>query len=346
MSPIDTNAPCGDDLEYDPEFVVLSAQMAAKLDAQYGDFVGVPEPVNWTEVERDCQRLMTRSKDMRLAILFTRCRTKLAAALGLAEGIGLLAAWLTAFPDTLHPQPHRDEEREAALEIRMNAIQALIDPDGLLSDIREIWLTRSAPTRLQIRDVERAFAYPRPNDALAPESVAQQLEDLRRHEPEAFAGFDSALASLISVKSWCEDRLGAYQPDFSSLERLFGRLAYGDTQFSARPVTALSVELTSPGADAVAENSTTQFLPLKCDLDVYRTAISSLPAETATRDAALCRIREARHWFEQNEPSSPVPVLLYRAEKFVGKRFSDVVKAIPPDLLADWEAELQFPPAS
>ncbi|WP_173819740.1 ImpA family type VI secretion system protein, partial [Paraburkholderia piptadeniae] len=75
MAPISAGSPCGSDLEYDPEFVVLSASVAAKATAQYGDFVGTPEPVNWSDVDRDCRRLMVRSKDVRLAVLFTRCRT-------------------------------------------------------------------------------------------------------------------------------------------------------------------------------------------------------------------------------------------------------------------------------
>jgi type VI secretion system protein ImpA len=52
-------------------------------------------------------------------------------------------------------------------------------------------------------------------------------------------------------------------------------------------------------------------------------------------------MRDARHWFEQHEPSSPIPVLLRRAEQFVGKPYVDVVKAIPADLLAQWESEQQ-----
>jgi len=57
------------------------------------------------------------------------------------------------------------------------------------------------------------------------------------------------------------------------------------------------------------------------------------------RHAALELIREARHWFEQHEPSSPIPVLLRRAEQFVGKRYAEVVKAISPEMLAQWESD-------
>jgi type VI secretion system protein ImpA len=62
------------------------------------------------------------------------------------------------YPDTIHPQLEVDTDPDAALAIRANAIQALTDSDGLLSDLREIPLAKSTATRLQMRDVERAFA--------------------------------------------------------------------------------------------------------------------------------------------------------------------------------------------
>jgi type VI secretion system protein ImpA len=56
------------------------------------------------------------------------------------------------------------------------------------------------------------------------------------------------------------------------------------------------------------------------------------------RHAALELIREARQWFDIHEPSSPVPVLLRRAEQMVGKRYAEVVRAIPAELLAQWDS--------
>lgn len=345
MAPVDTTSPCGADLEYDPEFVVLSAKAVAKTDAQYGNFVGSPDPVNWSDVDRDCRRLMVRSKDMRLAVLFTRCRTRLAGAAGLAEGTGMLAAWLDAFPGAIHPQLDADADRDAALEIRMNALQALTDADGLLADVREIALTKSTATRLQVRDVERAFAHPRPGDALAPESVTRQLDDLRAQQPATMAGFDEAFASLAAIDGWSREHLGAYAPDLSALARplrhLVGRewqdtLAIGEDREVAADAVPFVDEV--PGADEPAlDGSSTTRDAGTADL-VSVSGRSRRAAVAADRHAALDLIREARQWFEQHEPSSPIPVLLRRAEQLVGKRYAEVVRAIPADLLAEWES--------
>ncbi|MDR5836985.1 type VI secretion system ImpA family N-terminal domain-containing protein [Caballeronia sp. LZ034LL] len=327
MTPLDPAAPCGVDLEYDPECVVLFAQAVARVDAQYGDFVGTAEPVNWSEIERDCRRLMQRSKDIRLAILFTRCRTRLASAHGLADGLGVLSAWLTAYGDTIHPQQGVDEDRDAAQEIRMNALQTLTDTNGLLADVRDIALVRSSVARLQVRDVERAFAQPRPSDALSAQSVSQQLRDLRIRQPDVLAGFDLALHSLGLIDAWNREKLGAFAADLAPLKRVLERVV------GEGPVERAAVELEEPEEAEKPEQASSPANPSPIPDEPHNEI--TLPG----RDAALHAIRDARHWFEAHEPSSPIPVLLRRAERFVGKRYGEAVKAIPAAVLAEWEAE-------
>ncbi|EIF31109.1 hypothetical protein BCh11DRAFT_06625 [Burkholderia sp. Ch1-1] len=341
MTPVDAAAPCGIDLEYDPEFVVLAAKMTARQDAQYGDFVGSPEPVNWSDVDRDCRRLMARSKDMRLAVLFARCRTRLGGAAGLAEGVGLLAAWLAAFPDQIHPQPGVDADREAALEIRMNALQALTDADGLLADVREIALTKATATRLQMRDIERAFAQPRPSDALAPESVTRQLDDLRSQQQETLAGFDEAFAGLTAIDTWGREHLGAHAPDLSTLRRLLRHVAPGGVRTARAKAGIVTVDPSSVDQrveDAMRDSpAAREAQAVRADIDM--SAGEGAGTAPIDRHAALELVRQAREWFEKSEPSSPVPLLLRRAELLVGKRYAEVVKAIPAELLVQWDGE-------
>ncbi|MDR5782325.1 type VI secretion system ImpA family N-terminal domain-containing protein [Caballeronia sp. LZ065] len=327
MTPLDPAAPCGVDLEYDPECVVLFAQAVARADAQYGDFVGTAEPVNWSEIERDCRRLMQRSKDIRLAVLFTRCRTRLAGAQGLADGLGVLSAWLTSYGETIHPQTGVDEDRDAALEIRMNALQTLTDTNGLLADVRDIAFVRSSVARLQVRDVERAFAQPRPSDALPVKSVMQQLRDLRIRQPEVLAGFDLALHSLGLIDAWNRQQLAAFAADLAPLKRALERVV------GEGPVDRALMEPDAPKAPKEAEQASGSANPSPPPDDPLNE--STLPG----RDAALHAMRDARHWFEAHEPSSPIPVLLRRAERFVGKRYGEAVKAIPAAVLAEWDAE-------
>ena len=72
--PISAECPCGPDLEYDPEYLLLFTRAAPREEAQYGDFVSTPETINWAELERDARRLLMRSKDIRILVVLLRCR--------------------------------------------------------------------------------------------------------------------------------------------------------------------------------------------------------------------------------------------------------------------------------
>ena len=348
LSPASAAAPCGPDLEYDQDFIVLFASALPKQDAQYGAFVDLPAPVNWSEVDRDCRRLMMRCKDIRVAVLFTRCRTRLAGAAGLAEGTGLLAAWLQAFAQEIHPHPGVDADRDASLEMRMNALQALTDTEGLLGDVRQIALTQSTAEHLQVRDVERAFAHPRPADAPASDSVAQQLRDLRVRQPSVMLSFDEALANLGMIAAWSAEHLDAFVPDLTPLTRLLQHLTGQEPQVDepqsdgAKPAPADDVA-PAHGISTFDERLPCAPPSVACrdgtDRPVLVPAVSRGDGTPADRQAALELIRAARHWFEKHEPSSPIPVLLKRAEQFIGKRYAEVVQAIPTELLALWEED-------
>ncbi|MBY4692973.1 type VI secretion system protein TssA [Burkholderia latens] len=252
----------------------------------------------------------------------------------------MLAAWLQAFGEHIHPQSDTGNQRDAALDMRMNALQALADPDGLLADVREIVLAKSTLTRLQVRDVERAFAVPRPADALAPESVAQQLRDLRDRQPAAMSGFDDAIACLDAIDAWSARHLEAYRPDLSPLIGLLAKLSVPAEATGHEPDEEPSgpVETVPPTEAPTKRNATETPAPANAEpASVFDAAPARPTPEPVDREAALALIRMARIWFDTQEPSSPIPVLLNRAERFAGKRYAEIVKAIPHDLLVQWE---------
>ncbi|MFY8015429.1 MAG: ImpA family type VI secretion system protein, partial [Limnohabitans sp.] len=173
---IDEQAPCGQALDDDTEYCVLQTRLAPKADVQYGSFVAQPPALDWKEIERDCRRLLLRSKDITVFVWFMRARCYVAGATGLLEGLVGLQHVLMNFEKHVHPQIEFEGIKDPA--VRANAIEALCDPDGLLSDIRDIVISSSTALRLTVRDVERAFAVPRPAYALDLEMVRRQLEDL------------------------------------------------------------------------------------------------------------------------------------------------------------------------
>lgn len=332
LSPLPGAEPCGPNLEYDADYAVLISAMVPRGDTQYGDFIGTIEAPNWAEAERDCRRLLLRSRDITLAILFLRCRTRQAQAEGLREGLALLVALLERHAEQLHPQLHIDGVFDPA--VRANALAALVDPEGLLADIREIAIAKSSVMRLQVRDVERAHAIPRPRDALPLQAVGRQLDHLRRQKNVNLTTLAEAADLIGKLCKLVVDGLGDAAPDLDRLTVLMMFFNAGPTKTGA---PMLKESRNSPDDAAVKAVSS---LPVICDtLAIAVQGGHRAGDPQAGRETALLSIQQSRAWFELHEPSSPVVVLLRQAERMVGKRFTELANVIPIDLLQAWAQE-------
>ncbi|APH95185.1 ImpA family type VI secretion system protein [Salmonella enterica subsp. enterica serovar Virginia] len=342
--PVSAEQPCGPDPEYDPEYLLLFSRAAPQAEAQYGDFVSTPEAVNWPEIERDARRLLTRSKDIRVLILLLRSRIQQAGAQGLAEMLTQLAELSVIWSDALHPQLLTGEGASAesiedAALARSNALAALLDHEGVMADIRGITLSNSAALRLQVRDVERALSAPRPADALAPESVRQQLADLEARGALPLAAFREAQESAERLQVWARETLGDLAPDFSRLRQLLALLP--DVVQTTTPEIPPSPAPVPDPVGTVMDNA----VPARAE-DVppvnappgISLPHNAEPGPIRDRNDAQERLRCIRRWFESSEPSSPTIPLLRQAERLVGKRFSEVINEIPVELLEKWDA--------
>lgn len=346
LSPISPEEPCGPNLEYDPEYSVLFAKMINRADVQYGDFVEEAEPINWSEIERECKRLLLRTKDIALLVLLARCRTRLVGATGFYEGIDLLWTFIKTYPEKINPQLMIEGELDIA--VRANALAMLIDSEGLLGDLREVVLSKGTGLRLQIRDVERAFAIPKYMDALAPESVISQLQEMLLNNNAEVQAIMKSLPIVKALLDWAADNLKEYSPDFSSLRGLLKLFEHPDLASYANVDQVSEEEISSEDVIEAAnereeEDLAQDTVPIE-PIAVRQTNKATQGTHSGFahdsrvgRKQALESIKTARLWFEQFEPSSPVIVLLKQAEKMVGKRFSDLIQVIPYELLMSWD---------
>ncbi|NVI08824.1 type VI secretion system protein TssA [Paraburkholderia youngii] len=337
LEPVSAHARCGPDLEYDPAFVMLQAAAAPRAEAQYGDFVDVPPTANWADIERDCRALLLRTKDIRLAVILLRCRTRLDGAAGLRDGLALLLAMFECYGEALHPLPVFEGEPDPAMFA--NAIGGLVEPDGMLADARDIPMPRAAGLQLHLRDIEKSFATPRQKDALAPESVARLLKEWWGRRDAAIAALVEAQGLTQRIAAWCDETLGVDAPDLGALSRAL-------QPFAQHRVDGSGASAPAPAAARAANEQDNDIVrgPAPASVATATLAQSDAPADPpitapcpTDRWSALAAIQETRMWFEQNEPSSPVIVLLRQSERMVGKRFSELAHIIPADLLAKWD---------
>ncbi|HEV6968736.1 MAG TPA: type VI secretion system ImpA family N-terminal domain-containing protein [Roseateles sp.] len=333
LHPVAPDAPSGPSLEYDPEFAVLAARLAPKAEVQYGRFTAAPPEPDWKDIERDCRRLLLRSKDLNLLLWFTRSRTSQAGALGLLQGLCALQQVCERFGDTVHPQLHIEGHFEPL--VRANTLAGLCDPEGLLREVRELVIVPGTAQRLKVRDVERAFAVPRPAQALEPQAVQRQLDDLSRRRDEPLLALQACAACVQSLQSWAERSLADEAPNLKPLMDLLRPLLGATSPRLPLPGTAPPAPVDTAAAATPAEDA----LAPSPQPPAPTAALPMPGAGVHSRDDVRAVLAQARTWIEAHEPSSPILPLLKQAERMWGRRFSEIAHMVPPELLRAWDQD-------
>lgn len=350
LEPVSPDSPCGDDLEYDPQYMELFIRIVPREKKSIGGGMGNErlesefEPVRWSEVERDCLNLLRRTRDIRLFAIWVRCRTQQAQAAGLLQGLFALEHQLSQWPEALFPRMESEGEPDPLP--RADALLALAEPQGLLADIRSLTVCGSGGVRLDVRDVERAFSMPLPENAIPPEAMRHRLHELNLQQHPTYTTLLDALRLARSINTLASDQLGAEAPDLSRLLTLLERLESFEAREAERDQHATARPETPVEPSVEASVTPTWALPVPAD-QPFRTTTQTHPLAAPpnnplaipNRHVARQRIHDVRLWFEEHEPSSPVPLLLQQAEQLIGKRFTEVVDCLPTELLQKWESE-------
>ena len=379
LEPVDPDAPCGADLEYDPQYLELFIRIVPKEKKVIGGSLGSErlesefEPVRWSEVERDCLNVLRRTRDLRLIAVWLRCRTQLGRAAGLRQGLHVLERLLSLWPQDLYPRLESEGEPDPLP--RADALLALVENQGLLADIRNLTVGGSGGLRLEMRAVERSFSRPLAEDALPPEAMRHRLAEVAAYPSSDYTDLVEALRLARAIDALVHAQLGLDAPDLGRLLDLLALLESPADRAAAQSLLSADADSSPEGGNPSGEG-----LSASSGGDVPEDAASGAavsggagtagtvstagasdtvgapgvpgasgllgaapfppsPAFIANRHVARERIREVRLWFEEHEPSSPVPLLLRQAEQLIGRRFADVVNCLPPDLLQQWDAE-------
>jgi type VI secretion system protein ImpA len=190
LQALSADAPCGPDLEYDPENLELQKSAAGKPETQFA----AAEPPQWPLVLEQAAALMERTRDLRIALLWCRAKVNVSGFPAVPAVLSLLHGLMESHWDALHPLPDPDDGDTFA---RLSVLGSLDKTDGLLGDIRQALIqpTDRRLGGLRIRDIEIATdrLAPRPDEN--PRTAGQiaglmadlpdAAELLRRHNAEA-----------------------------------------------------------------------------------------------------------------------------------------------------------------
>ena len=319
-------SPCGENLEYDADFVRLEQSARGKAEQQFGDTIVPAEEPEWPEVRRLALDLCKRTRDLRVFDYLTRASIRTHGYPGLSDALALVRGSVERYWDTVHPQLDPEDDNDPTA--RVNIIGSLCDPQTILQSLRQAPLVQSrAFGRFSLRDLAIASGeMPAPAGMDAPptmQAIESAFLDMSLEDLKATSEAVRAAAEQVrAIESAVTEKVGA--SNAASLDPLARLLKEAGKAVEARLAARGGdpAEGAAAGADGQAVNGhalNDGAAPL------------AMTGQLQSRDDVMRMLDKICEYYARAEPSSPVPVLLQRAKKLVPMSFMEIVQDLIPD---------------
>ena len=325
LTAVSATSPCGEDMEYDAQFLQLERDAKGQPERSMGDSILPAEPPEWRSIQQQSLDLLQRSKDLRITHFLLQSTLALQGVAGLAEVLTLIDALLRQYWADLHPRLDADDDNDPT--VRINALTGLTCETNIRL-LRESILTRSrtfGPVTL------RAALNASGLQSFADEQLGNQQLNAAflDSDPEQLQATRDALsaarAACEAIEQQVNDQVGSAQGvDLSALKQPLKQALQLLNQ--AVPGTDSSSD-----PEAVSEDNAPS---------VDNAAAPAAPrpsGDIATRDDVLRSLDKILAYYPRHEPSSPLPVLLNRAKNLVHADFAAIVRNLIPDGMSQFE---------
>ncbi|HZR21587.1 MAG TPA: type VI secretion system protein TssA [Verrucomicrobiae bacterium] len=324
LKPVAPDKPCGEDFTYHPSFQNLESLARGKPETQFSP----AEEPDWKEVRESALEVLSQSKHLGAATILTRALLKIGGLEGLRDGIAVARGLTEMYWPDIFPKLDPDDNNDPTE--RLNILNNLSSPAFVLEVTGVVVCNSPAMGRITLRQV--LDAKEKVDKGAAEGAASGAGPDLNQIQaafrdagPEAatvtLGLADAALGHAQAIESFLDMTLGAGRGvNFDALTK-----ALTEMKRAVEPYTAAS------GAPAEAQESGSTAAP-----GPTRTAGTGGPGMSGTIQSRADVVKALGlicDFYRQNEPSSPVPLILQRAQRLVDADFMTIMTDLTPDAL-------------
>ena len=314
LAEVSPEAPCGPELEYSPEYAELARLVEGSPDVQYGKMhLAAVEP-DWKAVKTRSAALFAQSHDLRLAVWLARALQSLSGFAGLDAGLALIEGLLARYWEHLHPQLDADDDNDPTA--RINILAALDDQAGLVRQVHTTALVHSSMQEaFSLRDLDIAAG-----EWAAPPGV-EPADPAEIEAAFAASPFDTLSTIHATLVTACERmaKIDALLTEFAGHSHAISLNVLH--QLLRRAAAAVQERLARhPGRPVVIADAN----------ETGSAASADTSHEIVNRVDVVRMLDRLCVYYEQNEPASPVPLLLQRARRLVNLSFIEIVSDLSP----------------
>lgn len=319
LKPHGEEAPSGDNLEYDPDFIAMELAAQPEEERQAGAEIVEGSDPDYKDLAGKARVILARSHDIRAAVYLADSELRLNGLEGFAEVTGYIRGCLEHYWETCHPQ--LDEEDDNDPMMRINAVSGLAGRSTVLRGLRtSARLTNSRVMgRITLRDFDILNGEAEPAEDETPKSSSEidaAFTDTADEELEAYLNAaKSALDDVNAIDAVFLEKTPGYGPSLEELQKLLSKI-----------VKLLSRYVKTDTVEAVEDD-------VPANAVAGRPAVrgGGVPGAIETRSDVTAALDRIMDYYARHEPSSPLPILLRRAKRLVGADFMEIIKDLAPD---------------
>jgi type VI secretion system protein ImpA len=326
LKPIAPEAPCGIDSLENPqlpaELIALEGLTAGKPETQFSG----PEEPDWKQVRDKCLELFRRWKDLRVAMTLCVASVKLDGAVGLRDGLALIKGLLQQYWNDVFPRMDEDNDPVE----RVNIVSSLSTPLGTFGDpvrylerVRQIPLTHSRQLgAFGLADIAGDKIILPNGEEKPPTSPGQIKAAFRDTNADEIEGIGRAISDSITLAKEIDELLtntvGSNRaPDMGAL-----MVVLTEMQKTVAPYMS-TVAGAVEGGEAVG--------------DGYSADQPGVSGPIRSRQDVVRILGQICEYYARTEPSSPLPLLLRRAQRLAEMDFLQIVDELTPSMRAQLE---------
>jgi type VI secretion system protein ImpA len=315
LSPVSESSPCGEDLEYDADFLALEQACRGKEEQQFGDTVVPAEEPDWRVVKEMSIKLLARTKDIRIAVFLSRALSHTDGLNGYFAGLTYTTKLCETYWENVFPLLDAEYENDPVM--RMNALATLASSDGGLRDLKQCAFLKGRFGQLLGKDFAQVSGAA---DGAAGRTEAELIGLISgaKEEDEAKVQLLVDVRDMaVKLQSLLNDKAGSQNAvDLKPLRNFLNGPA--KLVLKLQP-SAQEESVTIDGETAVQQTPSGR-------------PISS--GDIRSREDAMQALNRVCEFFERHEPTNPAPLFIRRAQRMMTMNFVDIIQELVPESMA------------
>jgi type VI secretion system protein ImpA len=321
LKPVASDKPCGEDFTYHPSFQNLETLARGKAETQ---FSAAEEP-EWKQVREAAIDVLTQSKHLGAAVILTQALAKLGGLEGLCDGIAVVRGISEMYWSDLYPRLDPDDNNDPTE--RLNILNGLSSPRFILLIGGLIACSSPAMGRITLRQILDAREKSEKGTSEGGAGVSPDLKLIEATFRDAGPGpakvtlgfVDGALSHVQAIENFLDITLGAGRG--VNLETLVKALSELKRAVEPYALDGDSAELPAQSAPAGSASVGGSV------------SARSMSGGIQSRADVIKALDLICDFYRHNEPSSPVPLILQRAQRLVDKDFISIMSDLTPEAL-------------